>query len=280
MVSLKEILPAYWIGEEIGHGARSVVHEVKRKSDGQRFAAKFVPVREDADLEIIRHLENEHEILKALHTEASPGARLIVEPVELLTVRRWFKTQAACHVMEYAPGRTLAEYHDYTLTPTLKIFEQVCVVLAHVHDAGYVHADLKPNNIMVDAGSGVKLIDFGFALPTGTALRGIKGSWGYLAPEQTGGTLNTRTDVFNLGAIMYWVFTGENLPNIIDDSGANGFVPRKFRLTPPAHLNPDVPADLSDHILRCCEYKASRRPSVTEVRTFLADLLLRLRLTQ
>ncbi|MDP6491233.1 MAG: hypothetical protein QGG69_05645, partial [Kiritimatiellia bacterium] len=104
MVSLKEILPAYWIGEEIGHGARSVVHEVKRKSDGQRFAAKFVPVREDADLEIIRHLENEHEILKALHTEASPGARLIVEPVEMLTVRRWFKTLAACHVMEYAPG--------------------------------------------------------------------------------------------------------------------------------------------------------------------------------
>ncbi len=108
-------------------------------------------------------------------------------------------------------------------------------------------------------------------------MRGFKGTWGYLAPEQAGGRLSLRTDVFNLGGAMYWVFTGEKLPSIVPDgSEKGGFVPdQKLQLVPPSRLRADLPAELSDMILRCCALDESQRPAISEVRTFLEDLLLR-----
>ena len=282
MVEAKDILPQYWIGDELGRGARSIVYEVKRRDDGERLAAKFVAVREPADVGIVRHLENEYRILKLLHRRPGPADDLIVKPVELLKARRWFKTRAACHLMEFAPGKSLAQCREHSLGDTLKVFCQICVALEHIHSAGYVHADLKPHNIMVDDRGKVKLIDFGFTLPAGTQTTGLKGSWGYLAPEQAGGTLNDRTDVFNLGGAMYWALTGQNLPSIVPDgdTGIDAYVPRKIRLTPPANYDPDMPIDLSDTVVRCCHYKDHKRPSTEEVHAFLKDLLLRLRLSQ
>jgi serine/threonine-protein kinase len=141
-----------------------------------------------------------------------------------------------------------------------------------------VHADLKPHNIMVDDELSIKLIDFGFAAPIGQSLKGSKGTFGYLAPEQAAGRLGERTDVFNLGAALYEVLTGENVPSIMPGSHeAGGFVPdQQVKLTPLYRLNPNVPKELSDVVLRCCSLEEHKRPTAREVKQYLHGLQLRM----
>ncbi len=180
--------------------------------------------------------------------------------------------------MERLEGRPLSDERDYTLDQVLTIFRQVCLGIENTHKAGYVHADLKPQNILVGQHLDVKLIDFGFAARIGSELSSYKGTFGYLAPEQAGGRVTERTDVFNLGAALYWALTGQNLPSIMPGKHEEvGFVPDEgVPITPPTELNPEVPRELSDVILRCCEYEPARRPTATELKRYLHGLQLRM----
>ena len=271
----------YWIGRELGTGARSTVYAVKRKTDGKVFAAKYVPVRAAEDLRIVKHLENEHRVLRQVHETPGDGASLIVAPVEFKKVRRLFRIAAAYLVMEYVEGFSLAGHRDFNIKQTLRILQQVCQAMVHVHKAGYVHADFKPDNIMVDGEQKVKLIDFGFAAPIGRKLSGFKGTWGYVAPEQLGGVITDRTDVFNLGAAMYWVLTGRKMPAMMpQEHESRGFLPDEtVELVPPSILNEDVPQELSDMVVRCCSLREHLRPTVSQVEAFLKNLLLRMEIT-
>src|SRR5205809_142124 len=77
--------------------------------------------------------------------------------------------------------------------------------LEALHHMGYIHCDLKPNNILVDPGGQVKVIDLGQACKVGTAKSRIQGTPDFIAPEQVKcEAVTARTDVFNLGATMYW----------------------------------------------------------------------------
>ncbi len=275
---LQDVLDGYRVGERLGTGARSVIHEVRRTEDGALFAAKFVPVRNEEDKRIIGHLENEYEVLSAIQQTRTTGVGIAVRAIDFQKIRRWFKLRAAYLLMERLTGRPLAENPDYDLDELLTIFRQVGLGLENTHKAGYVHADLKPDNILVGEHLDVKLIDFGFAAPPGTELKSGKGTFGYMAPEQMGGRLTEKTDVFNMGAALYWVLTGQGLPSISPgEHERTGFVPdRQVRPTPPSRLNPDVPDELSDMVLKCCEYEPHKRPTVTEFKRYLHGLQLRI----
>jgi len=279
-MQLQEVLKDYWVGKRLGGGARSEVYEVKRKSDGQPFVAKFVTVRTEDDLRIVGHLENEWRVLTALHAEKmkSGALDLTVRPVDFKKIKGLMKVRCAYLILERAVGRSLFEHRDYDLGAVLAIFRQVCLVLEHMHHVGFVHADLKPQNILVDEALKVKLIDFGFAAPIGAALSSYKGTFGYLAPEQAGGRLSEKTDVFNLGAALYWVLTGQNLPSILPgEHEARGYVPdQQVTITPPSRVNPSVPQELSDMVLRCCLPNEHERPTVRELKQYLHGLHLRL----
>ena len=281
MLTPKEILTDYWLGKEIGRGARSIIYSVKRRRDGKPFAVKFIQVRTPDDMRIVKHLENEFQVLSRLHEKQTEGSRIIVQPVEFKKARKHFKTLAAYLVMEHVTGRSLAGHRDYALEDTMRIFLQVCRALEHLHSVGFVHADLKPDNILVDEGLAVRLIDFGFAAPVGQKLSGFKGTWGYVAPEQAGGRISEKTDVFNLGAALYWVLTGEKVPSLVPHKGdSKGFVPdEKIELTPPSKIRPEIPAELSDLVVRCCSLDEHGRPDVTQVGRFLNDMLLRMEMT-
>ena len=282
MVEMRDVLKDYWIGEQLGTGARSVIHEVERKSDGEKFAVKFVNVRSDEDLQIIRHLENEHKVLMDVHSKGGEGAEFIVRALEFQKIKKFFKVKAAYLIQERARGVDLAHEWKYPLENTINIFIQACRALEALHKVGYVHADLKPDNILVDDQFGVKLIDFGFAAPIGQKISGFKGTWGYVAPEQAGGRITGRTDVFNLGAALYWVLTGEMIPSIMpEDRARGGFVPdEQIELTPPSRVNPEVPEDLSDVVVQCCAVEDLKRPSMTELRRFLYGLVLRMEMAK
>ena len=268
------------MGKQIGAGARSEIYEIKRRSDGALLAVKFVPVRGPEDLRIVGHLQNEHTVLSAIQEARTSGVAIAVRVEDFKKIKHLFKVTAAYLIMERLTGTALAARRDYDLDPLLTVFRQVCLGLEHTHQAGYVHADLKPENILVGEHLDVKIIDFGFAAPIGTQLTGAKGTFGFLAPEQAGGRLTEKTDVFNLGAVLYWALTGQTLPSIMPGQlEAVGFVPsEKVVMTPPAQLNPDVPRELSDMVLRCCQARPQDRPTVRELKQYLHGLQLRMEL--
>jgi non-specific serine/threonine protein kinase/serine/threonine-protein kinase len=129
-------------------------------------------------------------------------------------------------VMEYVPGVSITEYcdlHRLTVRERLELIIPLCQAVQHAHQKGVIHRDLKPSNILVadqDGGAIPKIIDFGIAKATGLRLtekslhtqRGqVIGTPAYMSPEQaemSGLDVDTRTDIYSLGVILYELLTG------------------------------------------------------------------------
>ncbi|MBX9736604.1 MAG: protein kinase [Phycisphaerales bacterium] len=131
-------------------------------------------------------------------------------------------------VMEYVKGdpiTTFADAHTLTLRERLELLTQVCLAVQHAHQKGIIHRDIKPSNVlvsMVDGKPHAKVIDFGIAKATGAAggtltdktlfteHRALIGTPEYMSPEQAEGSpdIDTRTDVYGLGVLMYELLTG------------------------------------------------------------------------
>ena len=130
-------------------------------------------------------------------------------------------------VMEYVPGLPITEHcdeHRLTAAERLELLAEVCDGVQHAHQKAVIHRDLKPSNIlicMVDGKAEPKIIDFGIAKATGyrltektlfTELGAVIGTPEYMSPEQadsTGQDVDTRTDVYSLGVVLYQLLTGE-----------------------------------------------------------------------
>jgi serine/threonine protein kinase/Tol biopolymer transport system component len=130
-------------------------------------------------------------------------------------------------VMEYVPGVSLIEHCDNQKLSTrarLELFSEVCDGVQHAHHKAVIHRDLKPSNILVALVEGKaqpKIIDFGIAKATGQRLTAktlfteagaLIGTPEYMSPEQAdlnGQNVDTRTDVYSLGVILYQLLTGE-----------------------------------------------------------------------
>ena len=130
-----------------------------------------------------------------------------------------------------------------------------------MHKAGYVHADIKPNNIMITGDNHVKIIDFGQSCPIGTVKERIQGTPDYIAPEQVQRrSIIPQTDVFNLGATMYWLLTQKHVPTLIPKGNAGISLRTEDACKPPIELNPDVPPALSSLVMDCIHTDAPQRP--------------------
>jgi len=131
-------------------------------------------------------------------------------------------------VMEYVVGDAInafADAHRLIVRDRLELFAQVCQAVQHAHTKGIIHRDLKPSNVlvsMVDGRPFAKVIDFGIAKATGAAggrltdktffteHRQLIGTPEYMSPEQAEGSpdIDTRTDVYGLGVLLYELLTG------------------------------------------------------------------------
>ncbi len=141
----------------------------------------------------------------------------------------------------------------------LDIFAQVCRAVKYIHSQGIIHRDLKPGNIMItDDGEVVKIMDFGLAKLIDVSVNltqtgSIMGTAAYMSPEQARGLeVDSRSDLYSLGIILYEVFTGR-LPFEGDNPISVIFMHVTEMPIEPHQYNPDIPPELERTILRLLE---------------------------
>jgi predicted hydrocarbon binding protein/predicted Ser/Thr protein kinase len=171
--------------------------------------------------------------------------------------------------MERLDGESLESYRAKRGTPPLpellRIAREAAEGLAEAHAKGFIHRDVKPSNLWVESNGRVKLLDFGLAQATagGTKLTRdgeALGTPAFMAPEQARGEpVDPRADLFALGAVLYWLGTGESPFQGKDPYST--LVAVMTRDPPAPHeVNPELPPELSQLIIHLLEKDPARRP--------------------
>lgn len=186
-------------------------------------------------------------------------------------------------IMEYVEGLTLgeilAEGGSLIVDQSLAIAIQVALALECAHLNEVIHRDIKPDNLMLIGDGRIKVMDFGIArLKSGPASSitregEIVGTLAYMSPEQVEGRyVDETTDVFSLGAVLYQMLTGAS-PFAAETPAAVIF--KILHSTPraPSELNPEVPPELDDVVLKALDRDPDERfETITEFRYKLERL--------
>ena len=256
-IFMAQKLLQYEVLERLGEGARSTIYAVKDPVTRKVFALKHVVRADPKDIRFIEQMETELEISKTFnHPNLRKSYELKVQKSMLLKVNEAFL------LMELVEGKTIDISRPTDMVDLLDIFIEVAQGLKHMHAKGYVHCDLKPINIMRTPTGHIKIIDFGQSCKIGTVKERIQGTPDYISPEQVNRQpVNQQTDVFNLGATMYWATTGRHIPTLytVNKKGENSFLV-DARIAVPIDINPQIPQGLSALILESISTRPSRRP--------------------
>lgn len=167
-------------------------------------------------------------------------------------------------VMEYVAGRTLAGVARLPADEAVPLALQACAGLQHAHDAGLVHRDVKPANLLVGDDGVLKIADFGIARTAEatrlTELGTVLGTAAYLSPEQAAGEeVTTATDLYSLGAVLYELLTGR--PPLEFGSLAEAAANRGEGLIVPVRdFEPSIPEPLEATVMRCLARDPRFRP--------------------
>ncbi len=253
-------LEGYDVLAEIGRGAASIIYLVQDVKSKQIWALKQVRMNGPKDQRFLDQAEREYQVSqKVKHPLIRHIEKLIKNRVRFVSVNEIIL------VMEYVDGVSTEHHPPATFEQALEIFTQTARGLDHMHGCGYVHADMKPNNVVVNERGEVKIIDLGQACPIGTVKERIQGTPDFIAPEQVHlREITPKTDIYNLGATMYWVLTqkyiptalakGDSLVGSLDDNFIEKPVPIR-------ELNPRIPERLANLIMKCVEVDSANRPS-------------------
>jgi len=261
----------YRVVNTLGTGAGSTILLISDKTaGGKRYALKVVRKQEPEDEIYVQQALTEFEAAKKLNHPA------IAKVFDCRMKKAWFKVKGVELLVEYVDGKTLDEIEAPELGQIVLIFCQVSSALTHMHRRGVFHGDLKPSNIMLTKTGQVKLIDFGTAWVRGQEKNRIQGTPNYIAPEQVNEKIvDEKTDIYNLGATMYRMFTGrfvqQGLPKPGDDR----------KLVPPQKINPRIPAALNELIIASLSIDPGKRPSgMFEMRDQLSAIAKQMGLTE
>jgi serine/threonine protein kinase len=210
------VIEPYKLLEQIGEGGFGVVFMAEQQQPIRRKVALKVLKPGMDTRQVIVRFEAERQALALMD---HPNIARVVDAGATGSGRPYF-------VMELVKGIALTDYCDQyslTLRERLELFVPVCRAVQHAHQKGIIHRDLKPSNILVTRNDGVpvpKVIDFGIAKALGqqltdktlfTGFAQLVGTPLYMSPEQadlTGLDIDTRTDIYALGVLLYKLLTG------------------------------------------------------------------------
>ncbi len=206
----------YKLLQKIGEGGMGVVYMAEQEQPVRRKAAlKIIKPGMDT-AQVVARFEAERQALAMMD---HPNIARVLDAGATDSGRPFF-------VMELVNGIAITEYCDRArLTPRerLELFVSVCRAIQHAHQKGIIHRDVKPSNVLVTVVDGravPKVIDFGIAKATDQRLTertlftqhgAIVGSFEYMSPEQaalSGVDIDTRSDVYSLGVLLYELLTG------------------------------------------------------------------------
>ena len=250
-------IDGYTIIRRLGTGARTTIYLAKAESTGKTFALKRAILESPEDTRIFEQVEAEYKVARQID---HPYIR---KCYELIKIRKLLRTQELLMIMEYFDGQSLEDQKRLSMGDILLVFRLVAIALNAMHEKGYVHCDIKPNNILFNPKNGIKVIDLGQSCRLGEIKKRIQGTPDYIAPEQVRREhLSHRTDIFNLGATMYWALTGKNVPTLIPKKNEYGIaVVEDQEVKSPHEIYSKIPKSLSDLVMDCVKDKPSDRPA-------------------
>ncbi|MFA9477035.1 serine/threonine-protein kinase [Phycisphaerales bacterium AB-hyl4] len=260
-------IPGYVILERLGAGAMATVYKARQISLDRAVAIKVLP----------RKHTNNPQFVDRFYAEGKAAAKLnhpnIVQAIDVGKAGEYHY-----FVMEYVEGRTvfddITRRGRYDEKDALSLAIQVSRALHHAHEAGFIHRDVKPKNIMITEEGRAKLADMGLAravsdreaaeAEAGKAF----GTPYYISPEQIRGARNVdfRADIYSLGATLYHMVTGQ-VPFEGPSPSAVMHKHLKEELTPPDHLNTELSTGIAEIIEVCMAKDPEQRYANT------ADLL-------
>lgn len=251
-------IAGYEVIATLGHGARSTIFAVRDRR-GDTYALKRVVKSSPSDQRYIDQAISEHQIARRFdHPSLRRSYRLIRQ-------RQFIRTSEVLVLMELVEGSTM-EHFQASLGELVEIFRKTALGLAVMHEQGFVHADIKPNNIMASEDGQVKIIDFGQSCPAGTIKKRIQGTPDYIAPEQVKRRrITQQTDVFNLGATMYWLLTNRHVPTMIPKGEGGVGLRTDEKAVPPREVNAAIPPALSTLVMDSIQKHPSQRPETMEL---------------
>ncbi|MFO0962590.1 MAG: serine/threonine-protein kinase [Phycisphaerales bacterium] len=263
----------YRLLEVIGEGGFGTVWMAERRDPMvQRVALKIIKAGMDTRA-VVARFEQERQALAMMD---HPNIAKVLDAGATASGRPYF-------VMELCRGEPMTEFcdkHNLTIRERLELFVQVCQAVQHAHQKGLIHRDIKPSNILVSMHDGTpvpKVIDFGIAKATAGPLtektlvtrhRQLIGTPEYMSPEQAEGSpdIDTRTDVYSLGVLLYELLTGATpFDSRTLRSAADAEIQRIIREVDP----PRPSARLSSLGAIAAEFARRRRIDLDELRRAL-----------
>ena len=253
----------FTIKKRIGTGARSTIYLATDHQTNTDIALKRIIFERPEDTRVFEQTENEYKVAQRIN---HPYIR---KCYKLKKIRTMLKLNEMLLSMELFEGKSLEDSLTLSLVDVLLVFRMVATGLNAMHREGFIHCDIKPNNILMGKAGSIKIIDLGQSCKIGTTKRRIQGTPAYIAPEQVRRKpLGPGTDVFNLGATMYWALTGKNVPTLIHKRNGTLIPQRKGpagiviqRQYPAPHeLKKGVPIGISTLVMDCVKDKPTQRP--------------------
>ncbi len=238
----------YEIIERIGSGGMSDVFKAKDLALSRYVAIKILKADYAEDINFV----------SKFHSEAQAAASL--EHPNIVNI---YDVGSDDHVhyivMEYVSGVTLKTYIEkkgrLTSKEAISVAVQVARGIGAAHEKQIIHRDIKPQNIMISSGGGVKVMDFGIAraATSNTIHTDVMGSVHYSSPEQSrNGFVDYKSDIYSLGIVMYEMVTGR-VPYDGDTTVSIAIQHLQDEMVSPKEYAPDLPVSLEKIILKCTQ---------------------------